>query len=273
MNSITSPPLETERPIFSGGDAEDVTNFILRVQQIGFSQGRSRDDDWHADYAATCLAGAAMRWYCQLDCLPWIHLRRALTLQFPFPLVRDSPETGPPISRSAALPSLVTDEVDTPRQGRIGVISGDGSRFLGYVPKSINGALSYPKALSSIKDKALVVEVPDQGAQISHWKMRTVNQSGSYDYLGLVKDNYFVEQCCFVLCGADGETADKKGAQAAVWNIEMTHFGREELKPAWSDTHRTTSLFLEYHAYSYNITIWFHPNKSNLNTRLIFEPL
>ncbi|KAG9007885.1 hypothetical protein FRB94_013941, partial [Tulasnella sp. JGI-2019a] len=70
-----------------------------------------------------------------------------------------------------------------------------------------------------------------------------------------------------------GEIAGEQEAQAAVWTFGMTHFGREELKPAWSDTHCTTSLFLAHRVNPYTISVWLQPNKYDHNPKLIFEPL
>ncbi|KAG8990990.1 hypothetical protein FRB94_012939 [Tulasnella sp. JGI-2019a] len=174
MDSVISPPLDSDskQPIFSGGESEDVCNFIRRVQQIGFSQGRTRNDDWHADYATTCLAGAAMRWYYELGdetCITWIHLRRALTLRFPSRPRFNLPETVPPASIPA---TFVSTAVDAPRQGRIGLIDNDS--LVGYMPKDINGSVWYNGGLPGVSDKPLIVEAPNQGAEISAWKMRVV---------------------------------------------------------------------------------------------------
>ncbi|KAG9007879.1 hypothetical protein FRB94_013935 [Tulasnella sp. JGI-2019a] len=74
--------------------------FIRSIQDIVFSQGRLRDDDWQADYASTCLEGAAMRWYCDLEDEPrcsWIHLRRGLLPRFPPLLAPDLLAVSPQI--------------------------------------------------------------------------------------------------------------------------------------------------------------------------------
>ncbi|KAG9029574.1 hypothetical protein FRB95_005203 [Tulasnella sp. JGI-2019a] len=93
---------EPTRPIFSGKSDEQVAPFIRRIQEISFAQGRQRDNDWQADYAATCLDGDALRWYSELNDETrnsWNELRRALLQRFPPPAANQPPEavaTSPP---------------------------------------------------------------------------------------------------------------------------------------------------------------------------------
>ncbi|KAG9029573.1 hypothetical protein FRB95_005202 [Tulasnella sp. JGI-2019a] len=77
---------DSSQPTFSGKSDEDAATFIRSIQKIAFAQGRQRDDEWQADYAATCLDGVAMRWYCDLEeeqRFSWSDLRRALLQRFP----------------------------------------------------------------------------------------------------------------------------------------------------------------------------------------------
>ncbi|KAG8990701.1 hypothetical protein FRB94_013170 [Tulasnella sp. JGI-2019a] len=86
-------------PRFSGEPGEDATNFVRTIQKIAFAQGRRRDDDWQADYAVTCLAGSAMRWYCDLEDdkrLSWSDLRRSLLQRFPLAPAPTPPPAAPP---------------------------------------------------------------------------------------------------------------------------------------------------------------------------------
>lgn len=54
-------------PIFSGEDGEDIAVFLQDVLGVAFEKKCMRDDDWIADYTATCLRGDALRWYIRLS--------------------------------------------------------------------------------------------------------------------------------------------------------------------------------------------------------------
>ncbi|KAG8990920.1 hypothetical protein FRB93_002992 [Tulasnella sp. JGI-2019a] len=95
------------QPRFSGEPGEDAADFVGNIQRIAFAQGRQRDDEWQADYAATCLAGPAMRWYCDLEDdkrMAWSNLRRSLLQHFPpLPLPTAPPAAPPPAAVSGHL--------------------------------------------------------------------------------------------------------------------------------------------------------------------------
>ncbi|KAG9029569.1 hypothetical protein FRB95_005198 [Tulasnella sp. JGI-2019a] len=88
--SVSIPGESSTRPTFSGTADEDVAVFIHNIQRVAFGMGRQRDNDWQADYAATCLTGNAIRWYSELEDdnirYNWTLLRRALSQQFPLPV-------------------------------------------------------------------------------------------------------------------------------------------------------------------------------------------
>ncbi|KAG8988575.1 hypothetical protein FRB94_000616 [Tulasnella sp. JGI-2019a] len=94
-------------PHFSGDPGEDATIFVNSIQKIAFAQGRQRDNNWQADYAATCLTGPAMRWYCDLEDeerLSWSDLRRALLQRFPPLPAPTSPPAAPPPAPASSQP-------------------------------------------------------------------------------------------------------------------------------------------------------------------------
>ncbi|KAG8990917.1 hypothetical protein FRB93_002989 [Tulasnella sp. JGI-2019a] len=124
------------QPTFSGERGQDPAAFIRAIQTIAFAQGRQRDNDWQADYAATCLAGPAMQWYCSLrdeERSSWSDLRRALLQRFSASLVPTSPPAAAPVFAAmprgpeapAARPPLYTalKENATPRPPAIGRVT------------------------------------------------------------------------------------------------------------------------------------------------------
>lgn len=90
MSSLLSSLQTPESPSlpnlsFNGTDDEDVTEFVRDVKRIAMSRGRQRDQEWMFDYAESCLGGAAIRWFAQLDVeslASWDALRRALLDRF-----------------------------------------------------------------------------------------------------------------------------------------------------------------------------------------------
>ncbi|KAG8845117.1 hypothetical protein FRB96_002719 [Tulasnella sp. 330] len=176
---------------FSGKKSEDVTEFLQNVTRIAFKEGKSRDDNWLADYVESCLTGPALDWYAQLGTdsqRNWTSLRIALLQNYtarrdtsfiPAPPAAAPPGTGlrqPPLAygypdkhRLSLLvcPGLVLTSSYpgekaslSPRNftslARVMVVRGD-HEMLGYVPPPL------PNARSTIQIKredALVLEVP-----------------------------------------------------------------------------------------------------------------
>lgn len=82
-SSKKSAALSTPEIAFDGQNCED---FILKIRRYAFSQGKEEDDRWTANYAATCIAGDALRWFEGLDSetqTSWRLLRRALLAHHP----------------------------------------------------------------------------------------------------------------------------------------------------------------------------------------------
>ncbi|KAG9024727.1 hypothetical protein FS837_005219 [Tulasnella sp. UAMH 9824] len=79
FSSITAIPLRIQRrkggsdsggsdqPQFQGKDATECEDFITAIVKLAFAQGKQRDDQWMADFAATCMVNNAMRWWSTLD--------------------------------------------------------------------------------------------------------------------------------------------------------------------------------------------------------------
>lgn len=85
-------PLGTDHPIFHGIDGVEAEEWVCAVRHKALSLGRQRDNDWVADFASTCLAGDALRWYENLDedvQGDWRKLRLAILTQWPAPSRRE----------------------------------------------------------------------------------------------------------------------------------------------------------------------------------------
>lgn len=71
--------------VFTGG-GEECEMFIVAVKKQAFKAGKATDSAWAAQFAGTCFAGAALRWYEALDDATqsdWGLLRRALLARYP----------------------------------------------------------------------------------------------------------------------------------------------------------------------------------------------
>ncbi|KAG8921691.1 hypothetical protein FRC01_000117 [Tulasnella sp. 417] len=76
----------TQDIVFYGNSGQECEDFIRAVRKAGFQAQKIRDDAWMADYASTCLAGRALRYYETLS--PdvqgdWRLLRQALLKEYP----------------------------------------------------------------------------------------------------------------------------------------------------------------------------------------------
>ncbi|KAG9022830.1 hypothetical protein FS837_006126, partial [Tulasnella sp. UAMH 9824] len=66
-------------------DATECEEFITAIVKHTFAQGKQRDDQWVADFAATCMAYDATRWWSALDEEvqgSWRLLRRAMISRY-----------------------------------------------------------------------------------------------------------------------------------------------------------------------------------------------
>ncbi|KAG8948353.1 hypothetical protein FRC04_009849 [Tulasnella sp. 424] len=57
----------TGLPQFRGTDAKECKEFIAAVVKHAYSQGKLRDDEWIADFAASCFVDDALGWWSWLD--------------------------------------------------------------------------------------------------------------------------------------------------------------------------------------------------------------
>ena len=73
-------------PLFDGISGVKCESFIQLVRRRAFSEGKSKDDEWMAQYAGMCFDGSALRWYESLDEEvqdSWKLLRAAILKQWP----------------------------------------------------------------------------------------------------------------------------------------------------------------------------------------------
>ncbi|KAG8907952.1 hypothetical protein FRB99_001460 [Tulasnella sp. 403] len=81
-----SPTFRIGEPVFRGGSGTDCEDFVRDVRKRALSKGKHFDDEWIAYYAASCMTGAALRWFEQLEertQKDWKLLRRALLDNYP----------------------------------------------------------------------------------------------------------------------------------------------------------------------------------------------
>lgn len=78
--------LSKYRPVFCGGSGEEAERFIRTVRDKAIDEGKRKDNGWLVEYAESCLAGEALRWYTYPDSdiqENWRELQQALLFQYP----------------------------------------------------------------------------------------------------------------------------------------------------------------------------------------------
>ncbi|KAG8898546.1 hypothetical protein FRC00_002670, partial [Tulasnella sp. 408] len=71
---------------FDGKEGLSSHDFVQQVQRTAFQQGKQRNDEWVADFAATSFSGEALEWYVGLDeesQTSWRKLRAGLIQRWP----------------------------------------------------------------------------------------------------------------------------------------------------------------------------------------------
>lgn len=87
-NDLTTSCLSQCEPAqleFCGRDAEECERFINAVTRQALAAGKQRDDQWSADFAASCFIGGALRWWDGLDertQSSWRLLRKAMLSRY-----------------------------------------------------------------------------------------------------------------------------------------------------------------------------------------------
>ncbi|KAG9032124.1 hypothetical protein FS837_002796 [Tulasnella sp. UAMH 9824] len=58
---------DSEQLRFRGQDATECKRFIAALLKLAFTQGKQRDDQWMAEFAASCIEDDALVWWSDLD--------------------------------------------------------------------------------------------------------------------------------------------------------------------------------------------------------------
>ncbi|KIO28256.1 hypothetical protein M407DRAFT_22470 [Tulasnella calospora MUT 4182] len=61
------PLPDSDQLQFRGKDATECKSFIAALLKLAFARGKQRDDQWMAEFAATCMADDALVWWGELD--------------------------------------------------------------------------------------------------------------------------------------------------------------------------------------------------------------
>lgn len=145
--------------LFDGKEGLSSHEFVQQVQRTAFQQGKQRDDEWVADFAATSFSGEALEWYVSLDeeaQTSWRKLRAGLIQRWPV----KSEETA---SDEAYLDPAATPRPTSyrtlaePSLGRIKV-QRDNGVDMGYLAPGSKGRC----IIQTEAAKALVVANPQQ---------------------------------------------------------------------------------------------------------------
>ncbi|KAG8899784.1 hypothetical protein FRC01_010368 [Tulasnella sp. 417] len=158
--------------VFSGGGGEECEMFIVAVKKQAFRAGKVADRLWIAQFAGTCFAGPALRWYEGLDDATqsdWDLLRRALLARYP-PSSSESrisnPGAAPPAAPPPPTHPLSISELSISSPAKIGRIRihPDNAAAGSYVSKTLNPSGHF--LTTSVLAQSLEVQViPCKGPQ------------------------------------------------------------------------------------------------------------
>ncbi|KAG9005483.1 hypothetical protein FRB90_010370 [Tulasnella sp. 427] len=206
----------TEWFSFGGAPEEKAATFIQSINRQAYAQGKARDDEWLAQYAAACLAEDALAWYYSLTeevQNSWRKICPTLLKQFPSKVAETkavfeadsdiipaaSPATAPspvpassntpaPVPAALAPPSPTPPRARSPGQAstaRMGPIeladAVTGSR-MGYIDWTGNKLMT-----QDIKD-AILIELPWAAGPSTPVSLRMINAQGTdrqRKYLGI----------------------------------------------------------------------------------------
>lgn len=107
---------DPEESIFRGANAQECEDFIRSVRKAALSSGKEGDNTWIAHYAASCFAGAALRWLEGLDeefQYDWKKLRKAMLQRWLDEKTEDS------VERSSAIALVPTSPAAAPPPARL----------------------------------------------------------------------------------------------------------------------------------------------------------
>ncbi|KAG9003566.1 hypothetical protein FRB95_002361 [Tulasnella sp. JGI-2019a] len=234
---------------FSGSESEDATLFIQQVQKVAFAEGRHWDNGWRVRYLATCLTGAAVRWYFLLD----------------DDKIRDT------AALSSMRPSSYPDVsgVGPALRGRLKIhCSGE---FIGYLAREmsmLDRHQEYPKNI----EEALIVQIPSEDRQrYARWNIELINPipwDPECKYLGIVdRDDTSGKKTFLVQCSSDGPSTSSECATARAWGF---HEGQELCAARTAEDHSLMVLHpcSNWRSGSYRLEFKEYPFDT-----LIFEPI
>lgn len=164
--------MSTARPVIFRGN--DVEGFIKSIRRQAFQSDKLEDDQWIANYAATCLGGDALKWYSALD--PevrgnWKVLEEKL-------LERFTPPTEGVVEEAPVLPPLPQP---TPRVGRVRIIADDLSHS-GYLDRELS-VVNHQFMLTERPSQALTVAFEPVKGGFYHAK--TTNAAAGEVFVGI----------------------------------------------------------------------------------------
>ncbi|KAG8989288.1 hypothetical protein FRB90_002324 [Tulasnella sp. 427] len=164
--------MSSARPLIFRGN--DVEGFIKSIRRQAFQSDKLEDDQWIANYAATCLGGEAFKWYSSLE--PeirsnWRMLEEKL-------LERFTPPTEGVVEEAPVLPPLPQP---TPRVGRVRIIAEDLTHS-GYLDRELS-IVNHQFMLTERPSQALSVKLePVKGG---FYRARATNAGSGEAFVGI----------------------------------------------------------------------------------------
>ncbi|KAG9020522.1 hypothetical protein FS837_008133, partial [Tulasnella sp. UAMH 9824] len=155
----TNPSESVSWLSFDGNEGLSSHELVQQVQRAAFQQGKQRDDEWVADFAATSFSGEALEWYVSLDeetQTSWRKLRAGLIQRWPVNPERTASGAAYLDPAATPRPTLYRAPAEPP----FGLIKvqRDNKVDMGYLAPGTKGRC----IIQTEAAKALVITTPQQ---------------------------------------------------------------------------------------------------------------
>ncbi|KIO21942.1 hypothetical protein M407DRAFT_28498 [Tulasnella calospora MUT 4182] len=160
-----------ENIVFNGTNGTSYQDFIQQIRRIAFSQHRSREFAWMADFAALHFSGDALDWYESLDNevqKDWDLLRKAMAQKYGDRSTQKETSDSPPSPagrappKKANVPKYPSTSDDYLLPARVEIVN--------WGTPALVSNIRFPKTEREWLDEARRRKAKyDDGSQVVHW--------------------------------------------------------------------------------------------------------
>ncbi|KAG9019851.1 hypothetical protein FRB90_003441 [Tulasnella sp. 427] len=180
--------MEDDHITFEGIDGAECERFVQQIRRKARASSRSKDTDWIVELVSTCMSGAALRWYIQLDSEiadDWAKLQKAMMTKWP------ASDSSAAPGRSSSIPTPAAAPEPSPAaSAESDIIPAMSSLRALYVSSTISRVPSSSKAaFGTCSDRAQALRVQfTQGCAHVPTRLTMLNSSDGARYLAVSQD-------------------------------------------------------------------------------------